>query len=136
MSKYFFNLQWHHNYCGKDPTFSVIQHYFCHKHDAHERICLSMFFCQYYCNSCSFYLIFCFKFYFLTVDIIASITFTCYFPVRVTPIQNVETKTKKTHSDIILAWLVRSVTKTIFFSDLSMNFANLLALPVFCIKYI
>ena len=33
-----------------------IQRYFCHKHDAHKRICLSVFFCQYYCNSCSFLL--------------------------------------------------------------------------------
>ena len=33
---------------------SHIQRYFCHQHDAHERICLSIFFCQHYCNSCSF----------------------------------------------------------------------------------
>ena len=33
---------------------SHIQRYFCHKHDAHELICLSIFFCQYYCNSSLF----------------------------------------------------------------------------------
>ena len=56
LSTYFPNIQWHHYYCGKDSTFSVIQRYFCHKHDTHEHICLSIFFSQYYCNSCSFLL--------------------------------------------------------------------------------
>ena len=42
---------------------SHIQRYFCHKHDAHERICLSIFFSQR--NSCSFLLFhfFFFEFY-------------------------------------------------------------------------
>ena len=35
---------------------SHIQCYFCHKLDSNERIYLSIFFCQYYCNSCSFLL--------------------------------------------------------------------------------
>ena len=83
---------------------SRIQHYFSHKHDAHERICLSKLFSQHYCNSCSFLL---FPFIALNsifpLQISSSITFIYYFSVRVKPIQNVVTKTKKTHSDIILA---------------------------------
>ena len=35
---------------------SHIQRYFCHKHDADKRICLSISFCQHYCKSCSFLL--------------------------------------------------------------------------------
>ena len=42
---------------------SHILRYFCHRHDAHERIYLSIFFCQDYYNSCSFllfhFLLFC-----------------------------------------------------------------------------
>ena len=51
-----------------------IQRYFCHKHDAHKRICLSIFFSRYYCNSCSFLLIHTFRFelYSPIVDIIVS----------------------------------------------------------------
>ena len=40
-------------------------------------------------------------------------------------------KKEKTHSDIILTLLVSSVSKT---SHLCLNFANILALPDFCIK--
>ena len=36
---------------------SHIQCYFCHKHDSHKRICLSILFLQHYCNSCSFVLV-------------------------------------------------------------------------------
>ena len=35
---------------------SHIQRYFCHKPNANERIFLSIFFSQHYCNSCSFLL--------------------------------------------------------------------------------
>ena len=58
-SKYFLNLQWHLSIVGR-TTHSHIQRYFCHKHDAHERIRLSILFCQYYCNSFSFLLSFIF----------------------------------------------------------------------------
>ena len=50
----------------------------------------------------SYYFIFCFKLYFPIV-ISSSITFIYYFSVRIKPIQNPVTKTKKTHRDIILA---------------------------------
>ena len=46
---------------------SHIQHYFCHRHDAKERIYLCILFSQHCCNSCSFLLFpsFCFEYYFL-----------------------------------------------------------------------
>ena len=50
--------------------------------------------------------------------------------------QNVVTKRKKTHCDITLEQLVRSVTRNIVVSktsDLCLRIANILALPTFCI---
>ena len=99
---YFLNLQWHHIYCGKDPTFTYQVIFFI------SMMLMNVFVCSYSFVNISvinvhFYcLIFCFKFYSPTVDIIIN-HFTSYFSVRVKPIQKVETKTKKTHSDIILA---------------------------------
>ena len=46
-------------------------------------------------------------------------------------------KKEKKHSDIILEQLVRSVARTIVISktsDLCLRFANILALPGFCIE--
>ena len=52
---------------------SHIQRYFCRKNDAHERICLPIFFCKHYCNSCSFLLFyFYFKFYYTILNVIAN----------------------------------------------------------------
>ena len=91
-SKYFLNLQIHLSIVER-TTHSHIQRYFCHKHDAHERICLSIFFSQHYCNSCSLFILFnshitvtfiilyfCLEFYFPIVDIITNhlhLTFLC-----------------------------------------------------------
>ena len=50
--------------------------------------------------------------------------------------QNVITKRKKTHSNIILEQLVRSVARNIVVSqtfDICLRFANMLALPTFSI---
>ena len=53
---------------------SHIKRYFCHTHDAHERICLSIFFAQHYCTCCSvlfyYFIFFCSEFYFPIVDIV------------------------------------------------------------------
>ena len=96
---------------------SPIQRYFCHKRDAHERICLPIFFSQHYCNSCSLWL---FHFFALNsiflLHISSPITFIYHYSVRVKPIQNVVTKAKKAHNDIVLVYLVRSVAGEIVVS--------------------
>ena len=66
----------------------------------------------------------------------SSTTSTYFFSVCVKPMQNVVTKSKKTHSDIILEQLVRSVARNILVSktfDIFLRFANISALPTFCI---
>ena len=50
-----------------------------------------------------YYFIFCFKFNFPIVDIIVNHPYLYYFSVRVKPITKCCDKTKKPHSDIILA---------------------------------
>ena len=79
---------------------SHIQRYVCHKHDAHERICLPIF--NITVISIHFdYFIFCFKFIFLSY-ISSSVTFIYYFSVRVKPIQNAVTKRKK--PTVVSSW--------------------------------
>ena len=70
----------------KRTPLSHIQHYFCHKHDAHERICLSIFFTQHYCSFRSFLLFpfFCFKFYFPIVEIIVNYLYLLFLRSRKT----------------------------------------------------
>ena len=87
---------------------SQISHYFCHKHAAHERIQLSTFFCQHCCNPGSFFAL-------------NSIIYFRYhrqshlrtFLRSRKPTQNIVEKNEKTHSNMILEQLVRSVTKNI-----------------------
>ena len=80
---------------------SHIQRYFRHKHDAHERICLPIFFSQHYCNSCSLLLFHFFALHSIfLLHISSSITFIYHFSVRVKPI-HVATKAKKAHNDIV-----------------------------------
>ena len=104
---------------------SHIQRCFCRKslfstqwkHDVHELIFLFIFFCQHYCISCSFFIISFFALNsIIPFQIASSLTFTNYLSVRVKPIQNIVTKTKKTYSDIILAQLRRSVARNIVVS--------------------
>ena len=78
---------------------SHIQHYFCRKHDVHERICLSIFFCKRYCNSCSF-LLFCFyfKFYYPILNVIAN-----HLYLLLLHLCNTNTKCDK---KILVGWLI------------------------------
>ena len=65
---------------------------------------MNLFFCQYsFANItvipvCFYYIIFCFKFYYPTVDIVNHL----YLLVGIKPTQNILIRAKKTHSDIIL----------------------------------
>ena len=63
-----------------------------------------------------YYFIFCFKFYFPIVDIIVNHPYFYYFSVRAKPITKCCDKTKKPHSDIILAQLIRCVARNIVVS--------------------
>ena len=78
---------------------SHIQHYFCRKHDVHERICLSIFFCKRYCNSCSFLLLyFYFKFYYPILNVIAN-----HLYLLLLHLCNTNTKCDK---KILVGWLI------------------------------
>ena len=97
-STHFCILQWNH--IVERTPHSHIQRYVCHKHDAHERICLPIF--NITVIPIHFdYFIFCFKFIFLSY-ISSSVTFIYYFSVRVKPVQNAVTKGKK--PTVVSSW--------------------------------
>ena len=62
-----------------------------------------------------YYFIFCFIFYYPIVDIIVNHLYLLFFHSRKTNEKYCD-KNEKTHSDIILSWLVRSVARSIVVS--------------------
>ena len=62
-----------------------------------------------------YYFIFCFVFYYPIVDIIVNHLYLLFFHSRKTNEKYCD-KNEKTHSDIILSWLVRSVARSIVVS--------------------
>ena len=62
-----------------------------------------------------YYFIFCFIFYYPIVDIIVNHLYLLFFHSRKTNEKYCD-KNEKTHSDIILSWLVRSVARRIVVS--------------------
>ena len=62
-----------------------------------------------------YYFIFCFIFYYPIVDIIVNHLYLLFFHSRKTNEKYCD-KNEKTHTDIILSWLVRSVARSIVVS--------------------
>ena len=82
-----------------------------------------------------YYFIFCFEFHYPITDIIVNYPYLLFLRSRKTNAKCCNKKGKN-HSGIILKQLVRSVARNIVWSrtsDIFLRFANILALPTFCI---